>query len=58
MRALVAKLIRKCLREVKRDMGSSTFEKEIESLEHFRAELSNFLAGERDVHAGVRSAEM
>jgi hypothetical protein len=28
-----------------------------ESLEHFCAELSNFLPGERDVHAGVRSAE-
>jgi hypothetical protein len=58
MRALVAKLIRKCLREVRRDTGSSICEKEIESLEHFRAELSNFLAGERDVHAGVGSAEM
>ncbi len=28
-----------------------------ESLEHFCAELPNFLPGEWDVHAGVRSAE-
>lgn len=32
MRALVAKLIRKCLREVKTDMGSSIFEREANHL--------------------------
>ena len=32
MRALVAKLIRKCLREVKKDRGSSIFEREANHL--------------------------